>query len=912
MTLVERERDSAILRNQLAECRNKCGKIVVIDGPAGTGKTALLRSFAEHAAGTGAAVLHAAGTPGGGAPPMAVIRELLGAMEPPPAARAAAVRLLDQGVFTAALEEEADCGVAAGRMAVPVGRELCALLVDAAAARPVVILIDDVHHADAASLLCLPYVAQATKTAPIMLVLAERAGPVTEHAAFYAELLSHPDRHRVHLQLLSRTGQARLLAERRPTLPAATCHALTGGNPLLVSALSRSDASLEADRAGPVADTAFTQAVLAILQRSGPAVPDTARALAIVNGPASPARLGRMLDLGVEHVADALEELRTAGLLDAGVLRHPAVRAAVLDGIPAERRTALHRRAADVLHADGAPVTVVAGHLTAAAEGRPGWATTVLREAAAQAVADGEPAFALTCLRLAHRTCGARRERARIAATLADVEWRIDPGTVGRLLPELSSAARHGHLTERQRLGLAGHLLWSGRTDLAGEAIGPPAAGRAYGPSARASDTMCLLLAAVCPGRAGLCGGQDGPSSAGGASRAAVALSAIVGGHGGDDAIAAAAEVLARMPPDERSWPHLVAALGALIYADRPALAARWCDPLLEKAASLRAPTWHAILTAVRATIAVRQGDMAAAEEHAQDALSRLSPAGWGTAIGVPIAVRVLAATATGRFEEAATHLSVAVPEAMYDTVCGLHYLHARGRYHLTIGRPLAALTDFRVCGDLMTRWGCDVPGIVPWRIEAAHARLVLGEPDEAVRLADEQLTLLGPRPSTARGACLRVRALAGEPCRRAARLDAAVQVLRRGEDRYELALALADLSRARHAAGEHDAAHETADEARWTGRRHGPHPVRVPFPGEPADGATAVVPDPDAGLTEAESKVLKLVAAGHTNREIAATLLLTVSTVEQHLTKVYRKLKIGHRSELSAYHRHPSLCRIS
>jgi DNA-binding CsgD family transcriptional regulator len=52
--------------------------------------------------------------------------------------------------------------------------------------------------------------------------------------------------------------------------------------------------------------------------------------------------------------------------------------------------------------------------------------------------------------------------------------------------------------------------------------------------------------------------------------------------------------------------------------------------------------------------------------------------------------------------------------------------------------------------------------------------------------------------------------------------------------------------------------------------------------------------------LSRAERRVAKLAAIGYTNREIAARLYITVSTVEQHLTRVYRKLNVNRRSELS------------
>ncbi|QTR06400.1 helix-turn-helix transcriptional regulator, partial [Saccharothrix algeriensis] len=45
--------------------------------------------------------------------------------------------------------------------------------------------------------------------------------------------------------------------------------------------------------------------------------------------------------------------------------------------------------------------------------------------------------------------------------------------------------------------------------------------------------------------------------------------------------------------------------------------------------------------------------------------------------------------------------------------------------------------------------------------------------------------------------------------------------------------------------------------------------------------------------LTYSERRVATLAACGHSNRAIAARLHITVSTVEQHLTRVYRKLSV-------------------
>jgi DNA-binding NarL/FixJ family response regulator len=70
----------------------------------------------------------------------------------------------------------------------------------------------------------------------------------------------------------------------------------------------------------------------------------------------------------------------------------------------------------------------------------------------------------------------------------------------------------------------------------------------------------------------------------------------------------------------------------------------------------------------------------------------------------------------------------------------------------------------------------------------------------------------------------------------------------------------------------------------------------------EDAEPAAQHRPDADrdvAVLSDAEWRVACLAALGHTNTEISRKLFITVSTVEQHLTRVYRKLKVASRGDL-------------
>ncbi|WP_079109102.1 helix-turn-helix domain-containing protein [Streptomyces griseoruber] len=130
----------------------------------------------------------------------------------------------------------------------------------------------------------------------------------------------------------------------------------------------------------------------------------------------------------------------------------------------------------------------------------------------------------------------------------------------------------------------------------------------------------------------------------------------------------------------------------------------------------------------------------------------------------------------------------------------------------------------------------------------------------------------------------LRTRAAAAESAERTPLLERAVQALEISGDQFELSAALAELSAAHGALGD-PAQARTAD-------RRARHLSRV--------SGTAPAQPGDDELSEAERRVAELAACGLTNREIGQKLFITVSTVEQHLTKVYRKLGVRRRMELA------------
>ena len=67
--------------------------------------------------------------------------------------------------------------------------------------------------------------------------------------------------------------------------------------------------------------------------------------------------------------------------------------------------------------------------------------------------------------------------------------------------------------------------------------------------------------------------------------------------------------------------------------------------------------------------------------------------------------------------------------------------------------------------------------------------------------------------------------------------------------------------------------------------------------PSATTDAARRLVGGSFAGLTKREVEVLRLVALAQSNREIAASLVLSEKTVERHLSHIFAKLQVSSRS---------------
>ncbi|HEU5420437.1 MAG TPA: LuxR C-terminal-related transcriptional regulator [Streptosporangiaceae bacterium] len=182
----------------------------------------------------------------------------------------------------------------------------------------------------------------------------------------------------------------------------------------------------------------------------------------------------------------------------------------------------------------------------------------------------------------------------------------------------------------------------------------------------------------------------------------------------------------------------------------------------------------------------------------------------------------------------------------------------------------------------------------------AMEVLLAAGQLDEATAIAAELYSIaasFGCSSLQAQSwrAAARVALEAGDPAAAMPLLRRARAVWDRLGGRYEIAQCRLDLGRALRALGDEESA-----VAELAAARDSFADLRA-VPAERAAAALLTRAFP-AGLTEREVAVLRLVAAGHTNPEIAALLVVSEKTVARHLSNIFAKLGVGSRTAAAAF----------
>jgi tetratricopeptide (TPR) repeat protein len=773
------------------------------------------------------------------------------------------------------------------------------LTLNLAAAQPLLVLVDDCHWADLASMTWLVYLARRIEGVPLALVVATR-----------------PSRDQLHDELatlaetfvpegLSEAAVARLLPAAADTAFVAACRRATGGNPFLVRELAA-----ELGRRGlePTVDNAAVaselssqgveRSVRSRLRQVGPMCAALARAVAVLGDPADPTIAARLADLDDDTAARAATALADAAILAPGLpyaFVHPLVRSSIAP------EPALHDRAARLLAEAGAPADRIAVHLLA---GRPrGDADTVakLRRAATIATGRGAAEVALTYLRRAleepppdELRPAVTRELGAAALQVGELQAAID-----HLRDAVALAATPDERAEAALL-LGRALYAAGMSGLAAEtfegamAVGPAAELRHRLEYELSNALVASLRFDDAVERAERIRRQPPAGDGVGALSllATLAWLATFVPRGRVEAVRLASAAIAddRLL-DEMPDAFWTAAL-ALFTAEDFDRAATIAERTLDRAVRGGVVEHFVWASFYRARLFAARGQLVDGEADARNAIRAVED--HGLVAARPWVASVLAAILLerDRLDEAAALLG---PRGAgeHATVVG-----ARAEVHLAQGRAEAALADADHLGRRYSPAGRDNRAIA-WRVLAVRALAALERRDEARALAREEVALAERWGAPAAlGRALRAAGVVDgvEPLRRA------VQVLDGTPELAGHARALAELGAALRRAGQRADAREWLRQALELARACGADTVAARAHDELVAAGARPRRDPTdsrSTLTASELRVARMAAGGMTNRAIAQSLFVTENTIETHMRRVFRKLAIGSRSQL-------------
>jgi DNA-binding CsgD family transcriptional regulator len=934
--LLERERELHCIDAAIAAARAGSGRGVVVEGPAGIGKSAVLAAARLSALDGSARVLRARGAELERDFAFGVVRQLFEPMlhEASPAERddllQGPARLAARVLGLPGALEEGEAPPAAPDASFTVLHGLYWLCANVAADQLVVLSVDDAHWADTSSLRFLTYLLPRLEELKIALLVAARPEAEAEQAHLLATLTGDPRADVVQPAPLSLAAVGRLVAERLELVPEAAftsaCQRATGGSPFLVREL------VEAlNREGIVPDTRSAARVEAVGART------TRRWIQLRLGrlPAPAARLARavavleraplplaaaLAGIDLAEAADAADTLAAAGILEPErplAFVHPLVRAGVYEELALAERSLAHRRAAELMDGEPAGEEHAAEHLlaaepagdpaiarrlvdaarTAARRGAPESAAVLLRRALAEPPLAAERPGLLLELGVAEVTAGqaAGEEHLQEALAVADDDPEVALGATLVLAHALGRAERledavavidrtaallrdrDEQTSERlETLALMAGML--------GADTAPPLAGRLQAMRRRADD-------------------PDAPREV----LAAAALRAVATNEPGQVGVALARRAFAAgatAVPQPTDLPWFAQASAALVWADAFDEAAPALDAGLAESRATGDCALFATSMAWRAWLLLRRGDLQGAAGDARtvlDAADLPAPRLYRT---IATGILVTAHAEQGDLDAAEAALRAFAPAEPTRTQSGAVLLLARGQLHVAQRRLEAGLADILAAGGIALRTGAVSPAYLPWRSAAALAQLALGRREAALALAHDELELgrVSGSPRVLSAGLRTAGVVTGGPEGEALLREAAAtadgagvalesaralvdlgSMLRRSNRRAQARELLREGLDVAHRAGAGRVAGQAETELRATGAR----PRRSRLSGLEA-------------LTASERRVAELAAQGMTNREIAQALFVTTRTVEGHLTQTFQKLDLRSREDLA------------
>ncbi len=933
--LLERDVELGAIRAGLDATQAGDGCCVVIEGPAGIGKSSLLAACRAEAAGRGFRVLTAAGGELEREFPHGVVRQLFSATVADEAnadRRLAGAAKLARPVLNLDPGEQ-NAYPSGGSHLLEALHGLYWLTVNLAADTPLLLAVDDAHWCDGASLQFLIYLRRRLEGLAVFVLVATRAG--------------EPGADERLLRLLGGEGQVETLRPHGLSVAAATdwlrrglaetpdphftaaAHAATDGNPFLLGELVTAlvDAQIRPTREAAVQVTAIgpegvRRAVLRRLAGLGDGAGALARAVAVLGSGSELKDAAILADLPPASAVAVAESLvRVQVLRDERRLSfaHPLVRAAIYLELPLAARARLHARAARILARAGADANALAAHLLetdptgdAAVVGQlragarraveqgamevaaaylrravveppsPAVSAAVFRELGAAELAAGRPDAAATALAAAwaqadDRAAGLsivlmRRHALVLADRIADAVAVVDDAASRWADPTIAD------LLEAGALG-AGHLDCRVVRRLEGR-IG---ALRRRAETADLQEPLALAVAAVAGAFA------NGPVGAT-AELTARALAAMPKAHAASDYSVEGQLAIALYLSEQYD-----------LLADRSSV---WLDDARRRGSL---PRFISMAT-TRSNGAYRAGALTDAEADGRDALEAARLYGHHFWLPGAVAAVLNPLVERGRLDEADAVLRDSHVEERHrqsHALCwAVMLLPARARLRIAQGRLEEGLADLLACGEHYESAANRSPSLWAWRSEAALVLAALGDRVRATELAADELALArpfgGPR---ALGVALRAVGLVTGGDEGVAVLEEAATVQAGSGAALEQARVLVDLGAALRRSGRRTDARgplrDGLDAAIRCGADVLAERARSELIATGAHMRRERLTGPDA-LTPSERRVAQLAARGRSNPEIAQALFLTRRTVETHLTHAYQKLGISSRDALS------------
>ncbi len=809
--LLQRDAELTALDRQLADVRAGSGRVILVEGPAGIGKSSLLTAVARAADVNGLRVLRAWGGPLEHDAGWGIVRQLFAPIRDgaewaglATGAAALARRALDAEEAEPALAGDAMHAAAHG---------LIWLACNLAERGPTLLVVDDVHWADAPSLRWLLRLTHQLADLRLGILCAVRSGEPPAEPRMLAELLATSPAAPIRPRPLAPDAVEAMVGLRLPAAGptfAHACHAATAGNPFLLGALLDhviAERIEPTDQVGERLSAYGPEQVARGIDRQLSRLPagagPLARAFAVL-GRDTPLRHARDLaGLEASPAARLADGLREAGLLDRDgegySLVHPLVAAALYGGLPDAERALWHGRAAALLVRERADPESVALHLLRSEPARDATTVAALRAAAERAGLRGAPESAAAFLRRA------LAEPPPDQADEADIRSRLGLVLAAQIHPDAPALLE-------ESVDLAATPAQRARLALAG--------GRALGMAGYFADAVRLC-------RRGL----DQPPGFDPDLLAEMEAELTCNGWLHAAGAAEARERMRNAAPDVPAW-RLHVAWHAVCDA-RPAAEAR----------ALLAAAGPAVPDSVLGTLAkfalIACGDLDAARRQCGTLIDTARPRGWLIALAHGSFMRAIAEVQAGRIRDAEADARFAfdfklvnspvqaLMWSLFPLVEALTELdepaeaeaalraglptgepppgnpatallfERRARLRLAQHRPADAHADLAAAAATWKELDMQHPGLAAWRVDDCLALVALGDCGTARRLAEEHLELanrLGlPGP---RGAGLRALARANGP-EAVPLLEEAVDLLDGTPARLEYVRALVDLGAA-------------------------------------------------------------------------------------------------------------------